>query len=183
MLKVGDLAPAFEFESLEGKKVNFPADFKGKWVALHFLRHLGCPLCQEKLNELRANQQKYKDAGIELFVVVQSTEKRVKDFSLKKGMHFLIGDHPRKLYQLYGAEKGNLAAFLAPSVMLASVRATLKGNLHGAFEGDELQKPALFIIAPDNRIAFIQYGKNIADIISEKDFFEIFAGLRQEKGK
>jgi len=183
MLKVGDIAPAFEFESLEGRKVNFPTEFKGRWIALHFLRHLGCPLCLEKLKELRANQQKYKDAGIELFVVVQSTEKRVKDFSLKKGMHYLIGDHPRKLYDLYGAEKGSVSALLAPSVMLASVRATLKGNLHGAFEGDELQKPALFIIGPDRRIAFIDYGKNIADIISEKDFFEILARLKRGKEK
>jgi len=183
MLKIGDIAPKFEFDSPDGKNVKFPDDFKGKWVALHFLRHLGCPLCLEKLNELRANQPKYKDAGLELFVVVQSTDKRVKDYSLKKGMHYLIGDHPRKLYDLYGAEKGGVGAFLAPSVMVATVRATLKGNLHGAFEGDELQKPASFIINPEGKIAFLRYGKNIADVISEAQFWETFNKLKQERGK
>jgi hypothetical protein len=63
------------------------------------------------------------------------------------------------------------------------VRSTLKGNLHGPFEGDELQKPAAFLINPQGKIALAHYGKNIADIISEDKFFEVFNQLKQGKGK
>ena len=184
MLNTGELAPKFEFNSQDGKKINFPADFKGKWLALIFLRHLGCPLCMEKINELASNHQKYKDQGLELFVVVQSTEKRVKDYILKKGIKFnMIPDHGRAIYDLYGVAKGGLAAFLAPAVTVATIRATLKGNFHGPFEGDELQKPASFIINPDGKLAFSEYGRNIADVTKEAKLFEAFAQVKARKGK
>jgi len=184
MLNSGELAPKFEFNGQDGKKINFPADFKGKWLALIFLRHLGCPLCMEKINELASNQQKYKDQGLEPLVVVQSTEKRVKDYAQKKGVKFsMIPDHERRIYELYGVVKGGLGAFLAPAVTIATIRATLKGNFHGPFEGDELQKPASFIIDPDGKLAFLEYGRNIADITKETKLFEAFAQVKAKKGK
>jgi len=117
-------------------------------------------------------------------VVVQSTEKRVKEYILKKGIKFnMIPDHERRIYELYGVAKGGVAAFLAPAVMVASIRATLKGNFHGPFEGDELQKPASFIIGPDGKLAFSEYGKNIADVTKEVKLFEAFAQVKAKKGK
>jgi thioredoxin-dependent peroxiredoxin len=184
MLKINEQAPKFEFTGPGGEKNNFPADFKGKWLALIFLRHLGCPLCMEKLNELNANFQKYQDQGLELCVVVQSTEKRVQDYIAKKSIKFnMVPDHGRTIYELYGVAKGGLGAFLAPAVTVATIRATLKGNFHGPFEGDELQKPASFIIDPDGKLAFLEYGKNIADITKEERLFEAFAQAKARKGK
>ena len=52
---------------------------------------------------------------------------------------------------------------LAPNVLKESVKATLKGYMHGKFEGDEFQKPADFIIAPDGKILWAHYGKDISD--------------------
>ena len=180
MLKIGSFAPGFEFEDQKGKKFRFPENFKGKWLALFFLRHLGCPLCQEKINELKKSQPKYKAEGIELFVVVQSTLNRVKQYSQRKGIDFyLIGDYERKLYELYQVSKGGISALLSPRVMVASIRATLKGNFHGKFEGDELQKPAVFIIDPEGKIAYLEYGKDIASIITEQKFFEIIKSLKE----
>lgn len=184
MLKVGDPAPKFEYSAEGGKKVNFPSDYNGKWLGLIFLRHLGCPLCMEKINELNVNLQKYRDLGLEPFVVVQSTDKRVREYTQKKGLKIiLVPDHERRIYGLYNVAKGGLASFLAPAVMVATVRATVKGHFHGPFEGDELQKPASFIIDPDGKLVFMEYGKNIANVIKEADFLQAFGKLKAAKGK
>ena len=68
----------------------------------------------------------------------------------------------------YGVERGGLMAFVAPSVLKASAKATLKGYMHGKFEGDELQKPAEFIISPDGEIKWAHYGKDISDATENK---------------
>ena len=183
MLKVGDAAPKFEFTSQTGKKQKFPDDFSGKWVGIHFLRYIGCPLCLEKLNDLISNSQKYAEQGVEILAVVQSTEKRVKAYAEKKGVKFLlVPDRERKFYELYDVAIGGLGAFFAPQVTVATIRTTLKGNFHGMPEGSELQKPASFIIDPQGKLAFEYYGKNIADLISEDKFKEALAGL-MAKGK
>jgi peroxiredoxin len=184
MMKIGEIAPKFEFIGQGGKQVNFPGDFQGKWLGLIFLRHLGCPLCMEKLNELIENHRKYIDQGLELFVVVQSTDKRVQDYIQKKGVKFfMVPSHDRKVYDLFGVAKGGLGAFLAPAVTVATIRATFKGNFHGPFEGDELQKPAAFIIDPEGKLAFVEYGKNIADVVSQDRFLDSLSKLKAAKGK
>jgi len=179
MLKIGSLAPEFEFEDQRGKKFRFPEDFKGKWLALFFLRHLGCPLCMEKINELKKSEQKYQAEGVELFVVVQSTLNRVSQYAQKRGINFfLIGDYEKRLYALYQVFRGGISALLSPKVLIATTRATLKGNFHGRFEGDELQKPAIFIINPEGKLAFLEYGRDIASVMNEKRFFEVLKSLK-----
>jgi len=182
MLKIGDMAPKFEFEDQRGKKSNFPDDFKGKWLGLFFLRTLACPICMEKIDELKKSEHKYKEQGVSLFVVVQSSMNRVKEYADKRQIQFpMIGDLERKIYSLYGVELGRLSAFFAPQVMSASVRATFKGHIHGMPEGNELQKPACFIIDPSGRIAYLEYGRNIADMITEERFMKVLQGLKKGK--
>ncbi len=182
MLKIGEPAPRFEFEDQFGKKTQFPDNFKGGWLGLIFLRTLACPVCMEKLAELKKNEQKYKDQGVQVLVVVQSTLKRVKDYAAKKQIAFpLIGDLERKIYKQYEVALGGLASFMAPQVMVSSLRATFKGHLHGMPEGNELQKPAAFIIDPQGKLVFSDYGKNIADMLTEERFFQVLAQLKQGK--
>ncbi len=180
MLKIGDQAPKFEFEDQTGKKSKFPDDFAGKWVGLFVLRSISCPICMEKLAEINQNQQKYRDAGVVPLVVVQSTARRVKGYTDKRKITVsVIPDHARNIYSLYDVAIGGLAAFMAPPVMAASLRATFKGYMHGLPEGSELQKPAGFIVDPQGKIGFVDYGKHIADMTSEDKFF---MALNQLKG-
>jgi len=179
MLKMNSPAPEFEFEDQRGKKFRFPMDFKGKWLALFFLRHLGCPLCMEKINELKTSRGKYQTKGVEIFVVAQSTLNRVRQYAQKKGIDFfLIGDYEKRLYALYQVFPGGISALLSPKVLVATIRATLKGNLHGKFEGDELQKPAVFIIDPEGKLAYVEYGRDIASVMDERRFFEVLEPLK-----
>lgn len=168
-LNVGQPAPAFEANDQQDRKVVVPAGFKGKKVALSFLRYLGCPLCLMKLDEMIHHYPTYAAAGASLIAVVQSVPGHVQRFAERKQLPFtLLSDKERKLYQLYQVPIGGIKEFIAPPVLKATIQATLKGHLHGRFEGHELQIPADFVIGPDGVIVFAHYGKDISDFLSHE---------------
>jgi len=163
-LKYGDAAPTFEAEDANGHIWQIPDDFKNKPFILVFLRHLGCPLCMRRLDELKAEYSRFKGMGAELMVITQSTQERVRKYSAKKSIPYpLIGDKEKKIYSLFGVRSGGLGALLAPRVLKESAKATLKGYFHGPLEGDELLVPAEFIIGGDGKIAWAHYGSDISD--------------------
>lgn len=160
----GTAVPIFEAEDAHGHTWQIPDDFKDKILVLVFLRHLGCPLCMRRIDELKDEYSRIKDIGAELMVMVQSTKVRVEKYSEKKSIPFpLVSDKEKKIYSLFGVERGGLAAFLAPRVLKESAKATLKGYFHGALEGDELQKPAEFIVGKSGKIEWAHYGEDISD--------------------
>jgi len=162
-LAIGTKAGAFSFSDQTGKELKFPDDFNGP-MAIFFLRHLGCPLCKAKIDELKIMQPRFARKGIRLVVVVQSTPKRAAEVHLKQSLPFmLVPDRERVLYQRFEVPRGGLKEFAAPAALMASIRATFKGHLHGKIEGDELQIPASFLLAADGSILFAHYGKDISD--------------------
>ncbi len=162
--KAGSTAPSFEVEDASGKVWKIPEGLEGRRLALVFLRHLGCPLCLRKVDELNADAARFDALNASIMVIVQGTGARVKSFSSKKNLKIsLVADKEKKIYGMWGVERGGIGAFLAPKVLKESAKATLKGYMHGKFEGDELQKPADFIIAPDGKIEWAHYGRNVSD--------------------
>jgi len=163
-LDVGAKAPSFEVEDARGKVWDVPRNMGDRYLALVFLRHLGCPLCMRRIDEISNDIPRFDSAGADVLVVVESTPARVKSYTDKKGLRVaLVGDRDKNLYRGFGVERGDFKSFLSPNVLKASVKATLKGYMHGKFEGDELQKPAEFIISPSGKIAWAHYGKDISD--------------------
>lgn len=163
-VKVGEKAPEAVFEDHMGKTWRIPDDFRGRRVVLVFLRHLGCPLCLKRIDELKTDFEKFKELGAQLVVFVQSTWERTKKYAEKKAIPFLlVADREKTVYSIYGVEKGGIGAFLTPSVFKKSLSATLKGYMHGAFEGDELQKPAEFVLDENGMVIWAHYGKDISD--------------------
>ena len=163
-LDAGSMAPSFEAQDAAGKQWKVPQEMGGKYLVLVFLRHLGCPLCMKHIDELNSDAMRFNVLGASVVVVVDGTAERVRGFVSKKNLAIaLVGDREKKIYGTYGVERGKIAAVLAPNVLKESVKATLKGYMHGKFEGDELQKPADFIVAPDGKILWAHYGKDISD--------------------
>jgi len=168
-LTVGQPAPEFEAIDQKDRLVRIPAGCKGKKVVLSFLRYLGCPLCLMKLDEMIAHYPAYAAAGTSLIAVVQSVPGHVKKYSERKQVPFsLLSDVERKLYQLYQVPVGGIKEFIAPPVLMATIQATLKGHMHGRFEGSELQIPADFVIGPEGKLSFVHYGKDISDFLSHQ---------------
>jgi len=63
-------------------------------------------------------------------------------------------------------EAGGIFKYLYPAGLIAAIKATCRGFLHGKFEGKETQLPAAFALTADKIIKYAHYGKNIGDMPS-----------------
>ena len=57
-----------------------------------------------------------------------------------------IADPERRLYSLFGVERGTLCQMVSPGVVACGIRATVKGNFGGRAIGDPQLMPGLFAI-------------------------------------
>ena len=163
-LSTGEKLKPVNFTDQSGKQWSLPDEAKGEKAAIFFLRHLGCSLCKEKIAELKDSYSRFEEKSVRLIAVVQSTQKRIEQFSAKESIPFsLVADREKRLYDAFEVARGGFKEFTAPAVLKASIRATLKGHMHGKFEGDELQVPAAFLVSAAGEIIHAHYGKDISD--------------------
>ncbi len=64
-IKNGAPAPAFSAQTLDGRTVDFPADFKGKVVALRFWADW-CPYCGPEMRDIEPIYRRLKSRGLEV---------------------------------------------------------------------------------------------------------------------
>jgi len=180
-LEPGMTAPSFEVEDAHGRIWRVPQGLEGKHLLLIFLRHLGCPLCARRLDEIAAGYSAFDAAGADVMAVVEAGRERARSYAAGKGLPMaLVGDKEKNLYRGYSVGTGSLRSFMSPRVIRETVRATMKGYFHGRPEGNELQKPAEFIISPDGKIAWAHYGEDISDFAGND---ELVAQLKTITGK
>ena len=75
--QVGDDAPLFELETVDGKKVNLE-DFKGKGVLINFWG-TWCEPCKREMPELENQYKEYKDKGVEVVAIhVRDNPQQIK---------------------------------------------------------------------------------------------------------
>ena len=163
-LKTGDSAPEFTLESSSGSAVCL-GDKTGKGrVFLSFLRYIGCPFCRARIHGLNARKVEAAEAGGSILVVLESTPKRVVEYSAKNGISIpILSDREKKVFALYGVERGNAMALLKPKVLTGTVKLAFRGFMHGMPGGDELQLPADFIIGKNGRVELAHYRTDPTD--------------------
>jgi D-cysteine desulfhydrase len=161
--KVGTQAPVFAVTDGKGASLSL-ADLQGRKTVLIFLRHLGCPICRMEIAELKRRIGEFKDAGAEVVVFVDSPAESVTEFAQRDDVTFrIVADPQRSVYAHYGIERGGLLDFIAPGAALRSVKATLKGHMHGRFEGSELLLPGDFVLDASGKILYAHRGAHIGD--------------------
>ena len=171
-LKVGDKAP-----DIAGNSVNFGpvklSSLKGKErVLLVFSRYFGCRLCQLDFHDLiekAAEIQKHA----KIIYVNQSTENTAKDYIKGKAVPFPVIVDQKEPYPLYKAYNvGNWEPEEHEKVNAKRPRIMAAGFQHGAYEGNEQQMPASFIISKDGAIEYAHYGdldlEKILDFLRKK---------------
>lgn len=161
----GTPAPDFRFNTPEEQGLEFHETIEGTTAILFFLRYMGCPICQYKIAEIRHDSEQFRAKGAAVFVVLQSEPSIVRQAMEGKEMPFtVICDPDQAIFKLYGVEPGNILHYIAPSVIMRSIKAWRSGFEHGAKEGNEMQRPAVFIINRHKTVAFAYHGRNIGDL-------------------
>jgi peroxiredoxin len=94
-LKVGDIAPAFEFTATDGGRQTL-ADARGKYVLIGF-RATWCGRCAQRISEVESLREKYADR-LDLVVIganLDQDTRRAAEFLREKKLpwrHALLGD-------------------------------------------------------------------------------------------
>lgn len=170
-LVIGDAAPAFTAQGIDGKTVSADS-LRGKPYIAIFTRYVGCPICQMHIAELRGIEREVHDAGGEMLVFFRSgTESLARYFKEFEHEFQVLGDPTGKIFRSFRV-RGSLLGYLSPKTLLAAVRAGKSGYRHGAFEHGELQMPADFVIDSRGRIAYTRYAKHANDHTPNQVLFD-----------
>jgi len=164
MFVKGDKAPNFQTTTAEGIEISLDNLLKNGPVVLVFHRYVGCPICQMHAMELAKEYHQFQLRNTRLYIIMDSSMKRVRSFAEKKKLPpMFIPDPNRKLYDLYDVKTGGWQAYLSMPTLSAAAKATMKGHFQGAMKGNMRQLPADFVIGTDGVFKFVHYGEHFAD--------------------
>lgn len=102
-LKNGQAAPAFSLADLQGSKVTFPDDFRGKVVAIRFWADW-CPFCKTEMKDLEPAYRKLKEKGLVMLAVnVRQDRDTAAQFIKKLGVSYdVLLDTEGEVAKRYG---------------------------------------------------------------------------------
>jgi len=178
-LTTGTTAPDFRFDTPWKESLTFYDFLKDKKALLMFLRYMGCPLCQMKLSEMIRDKDAFKDAGVNIFLVLQSQPEVIRESADEKDIPIpLICDPNMNIFNMYRVYPGTLFGYMTPGVIKKAIQAKKEGFRHGKNEGKEFQLPAVFLIDTDKRITYAYYGKNVSDIPDNPSLLSTIKNLK-----
>ncbi|MFC7441817.1 thiol-disulfide oxidoreductase ResA [Laceyella putida] len=94
-LEVGEEAPNFEFQTLEGKKAEL-SDYRGKVVLLNFWA-TWCKPCRTEMPDMQGTYNKFKNREVEILAVnIAEQPVTINGFVRSLGLTFPIGLDPQK---------------------------------------------------------------------------------------
>ena len=169
-IRCGERFPEFTFDTAYKDGLNSLGVLKGKTV-FWVLRYIGCTVCRYDVHKIAERYEEFKAKGAQVFVVMQSDKEHVRKDLESTGTILpfeIITDPGQKIYDLLSIEA-------APSkeAMIDGVLDQLKekgaaareaGFVHGDYEGNEQQLPAMFIVGEDGTVEYVRYAKNIMDM-------------------
>lgn len=180
-LRVGDPAPAFSFTDQTGAKRDLGEIARsGKPVVLAFLRYAGCPLCQLETARLGQSAARFGEKGATLLIVTQSRVENLGGLVSLAPSATFAADPWGEIYRLYNVRVGTLLQYAGASILTRAREASAAGYAHGAPEGQERQLPAAFVIAAGRRLAFVYYGKTVADAADPEDILKVLDALGRQ---
>ena len=170
IVHVGDTFPEFPFDTAYEEGLNSHSVLKGKTV-FWFLRYIGCTVCRYDVHQIAQRYDEFKEKGAQVFVVMQSDAQHIQN-DLKNTDTVLpfqiITDPEMKIYELLDIKatetKEELVAGVMDQLKEKSGKARELGFVHGDYEGNEQQLPALFIVDEDGTVEYAHYAKNIMDM-------------------
>lgn len=168
-------APEVDVQLSTGETVPLRSLYEKERMVLIFLRHLGCVFCKEHVAQLRH----HADLNI-VFVTLGNVEQTEAFRKKMRSPHRFICDPEKKLHALFNLNRGGLAEFLNPHIVVRAVAAALKGHFNGLPQGDATQMPGVFLIEQDGTVEWEQRAKDIADNPTAKEIRTRLKPIRQQ---
>lgn len=160
----------FSYHSVDGDKKQLSAKVQeADKTVLYFSRYMGCPFCQVDMVELCEEYPRLREKNVQLLLVLQSAPETVRNQTLIKDFPFeVVCDPEGTLYRLYGVKTASsMLKMINPldRKLWKKIRSLLKHKLkHGAYEGNEQQLPALFLLNHNMDLFYSHYAKSISDM-------------------
>jgi peroxiredoxin len=180
-LSAGDQFPDFEFHTANGLDLKAHEVIKkaGKTV-FWVLRYVGCTSCRYDIHVIKERYGEFKNLDSQVLVVLQSQPEIVlADLKGDEVPYEIITDPEQKIYRRFSIEPAAAKEGLRPLdpegiKKLDEKREKIKaaGFVHGIYEGDENQLPALFIVGRDGTVLYAHYAASIIDLPSVDEVLE-----------
>lgn len=150
-------------------------------VFLLFLRYYGCTICQLDMQHLKRDYYKITDTGAKVMVVLQSDPDGIRNQIGEDTFPFeIICDPDQELYRRYNVAPALSKEKMADLNVLKKIgEARAFGLTHGAYEGNELQLPAVFLVEPGLRVREAHYASTPADV---PDAEQMVAWINKKEG-
>lgn len=165
MVKVGDVAPAFDAQPLFGLPVTVPPAAGERPMVLCFVRDFASPFARASMAAIQSRYADFDRQGIPLVVLTRTDLTRARDFVPR--MHVLarvVVDVDGGIFERYGLQNdrmltGTLTSLLRPGG-LSALGAAL-GHGQGPWHEGLTLLPASFVIGADGRVAMARYERSI----------------------
>lgn len=135
-------------------------------TAVLFLRYYGCTLCQFDIHQFAQAHAAIVHSGGQMLVVLQSDPIGLAGQLKPDDLPFdIICDPGQTLYKRFDIEPAPSMEKMGDAYTMEKIeRATAGGFIHGAYEGNELQLPATFVVSPELTLTYVHYGVSVGDI-------------------
>jgi peroxiredoxin len=169
----GTKLPDFQFHTASGLDLSASEVIKKtKKTVFWVLRYVGCTTCRYDIHVIKERYREFVEAGAQVLVVLQSLPENVKaDLTGDEAPYEIICDPDQTIYQRFSIEptldkESRMPKDPADVAKLQAKVEKIKasGFVHGKYEGNENQLPAMFIVEPDGLIAYAHYAKNSIDM-------------------
>lgn len=186
ILKKGDKFPNFTFETesrqgLSTDEAVKEADKTVFWV----LRYIGCTTCRYDVHQIMLSYGKFTEKGAQVYVVMQSRPETVRRDLEGYDMPFhIICDYKQEIYSALQIKATETREERQPKTQegkakLAEKMAKVKasGFVHGDYEGNEQQLPAMFIVDKEGKVLYSHYAQDSIDMPTVDETLSIIDSL------
>ena len=137
VVNIGDAAPKFDTERLDGTPAHYPAGWAGKPVAINFWVG-GCGACESEMPAIERVYQRQKGKGLEV-VAVNVTQPRE---SVAEFMKTIAVSYPILLDENVAIAK-RYGVVALPTTFFVDGKGVVRAKLVGAIDEAEFEKLAL----------------------------------------
>ncbi|MEA4920936.1 MAG: redoxin domain-containing protein [Clostridiaceae bacterium] len=156
-----------------------------KYTFLIFLRYFGCRSCQVDMIDLAEAKSDFEAKDAQVYVVLQSSPEIAAEGSNRFDLPFgIICDPNAELYKLYDVPSAGSKEAMTKRSAEAAPDAVAKmeakkakreklGLEHGAYEGDEYQLPAYFLIDSEMNLLKSHRASSMGDMPTAEEYLEM----------